>query len=199
MSSPFAVDRLVPLPGDLPGGGWVALDEPISGGAGGDGQLIDCVGPDFPGPDETSETSASPHFVRAPHQLVHGIAVLFTTTAAAGRAAAVLRQPAFAQCLGRSVATDLLANPAAAEVLTIDVEPGPGLQRVTFSTGSRAGVRPIHLEIAVLACGRAVSLLWFADTPRPFPDDQRHTVSDRIELRLQEARPDDAQRDPGDG
>ena len=186
------VDRLVPLPGDLPGGGWVALDEPISGGAGGEGEFIDCVGPDFPGPDETTDTAASPHFVRAPHQLVHGIAVLFTTSGAAGRAAAVLRGPSFAECLGRSVATDLLASPAAAEVLTIDVTPVPGLQRVTFSTGSLAGVRPIHLDIAVLVRGRALSLLWFADTPHPFSADLRRTVSDRIGLRLEEAEGDDS-------
>lgn len=185
---PASVD-VIPQLSDLPGGGWAAIDEPLVGGGTTDAELIDCVGPEFPSPDEVRDTASSSHFVRSPHQLVQGIGVLFATDEAGGRAARVLGEPSFARCLGRSVAADLLASPAAAELLAIDVNPGAGLQRVTFNTASASGVRPIHLDIVVVASGPAMSLLWFADTPHPFPPAERRHVVARIASRLPRPRP----------
>jgi hypothetical protein len=174
----------VPRPGDLPGGGWVAVDEPSSGPAAGEAELIDCVGPDFPGVDDTVASAASPHFVRPPHQLVHGLAVMVRTPALAERAATILRHSDFARCLGRSVAADLVADPGPAELLDVDVRAVAAGSRVTFTGASSHGVRPIHLDIAVLSRGPAVSVLWFADTPEPFPPTERRHVIERVQQRL---------------
>jgi hypothetical protein len=175
---------LVPLPGDLPGSGWVPLDEPVSGGTAGEAELIDCVGPSFPPAGAVVDSAASPHFLRPPHQLVHGLAVVFDDPATAAAAASVLAGADFARCLGRSVAADLVAVAAPAELLAVDlVDTGPG-HRVTFTGASPAGVRPVHLDLVTLHAGTAVALLWFGDTPAPFPREVRHAVTAAVEGRL---------------
>lgn len=177
---------LVPGEGDLPGSGWLALDELVRGGTQGEAELIDCVGPEFPTADETLDSASSPHFVRAGGQLIHGISVVFTTADATDRAAAVLRRPAFGRCLGESVIADLIASPDDVEPLAADALPMNWGQRLSFTGASAAGVLPIHLDLVVLDVADAVSLLFFADTPDPFPDEERIHVMECISRRVDE-------------
>lgn len=176
--------NLVPAASDLPGVGWEALDELVSGGGQGEAELIDCVGPEFPGSAETLDSASSPHFVRASGQLVHGISVVFATAEAGRRAAAVLRRAAFARCLGDAVMADLGASADAVEPLAVDDAAREWGHRIRFTGASGAGVLPIQLDLVVVDAGDALVLLLFADTPSPFPDDQRRHVTERVEARL---------------
>lgn len=179
-------DDVLPAESDLPGAGWIAIDE----GFGSDartgstpGELIDCVGPDFPADDEVVHTAATPHYVHPPGRLVHGFGVLTTTADAADRAEAVLSGRAFAECLGGSVAADLDASDSEAEVLAVDIEQTDRGHRVRFTGGTGDGVRPVQLDVVCLRRERAVGLLWFADTPDPFPADDLAGVVARISER----------------
>lgn len=162
---------VLPRESDLPGTGWMAIDEGFGSapGAGGPGELIDCVGDDFPGDDEIVETAATPHYVRPPGRLLHGFGVLAADLGAAQRAERILAGRTFAECLGRSVAADLDASDSAAELLAVDVEDTARGHRVRFTGGTEDGVRPVQLDVVCVRDGRAVGLLWFADTPDPFP------------------------------
>ncbi len=142
-------------------------------------ELFDCVGPDFPEADVAS-TSSSPHFVRLPRSLVHGVGVEFVDEPAAERAEGALTCDAFAECLGRSVAADLEAQQLDAELLAVDVTSTTAGRRVRFTSGDEAGVRPVHLDIVVLRRRRVVSVLWFGDTPEPFASDVRTDVVERV-------------------
>lgn len=176
-------DDVLPQESDLPGTGWLAIDDGFGSDApegGTPGELIDCVGPDFPRDDEVVETAATPHYLRPPGRLVHGFGVCATTLEAAGRAEAVLSGRDFAECLGRSVAADLDASESEAELLAVDVELTDRGHRVRFTGGTGAGVRPVQLDVVCLRDGRAVGLLWFADTPDPFPAGDIDEVVDRI-------------------
>ena len=180
------VDAVLPRESELPGAGWLAIDE----GFGSDaldgttpGELIDCVGPDFPGDDEVVATAATPHWVHPPGRLVHGFGVATATAGAAERAEAILSGRAFAECLGRSVAADLDASDSDAEVLAVDVEATERGHRVRFTGGTGEGVRPVQLDVVCLRHDRAVGLLWFADTPDPFPVDDLEVVLERIRTR----------------
>lgn len=181
---PSAADVL-PTDADLPGTGWLAVDEGFSssGGASGVAEAYDCVGPDFPGGDEVVDTAASPHYLHPPGRLVHGFALLAATDAAAGRAEDALVSSDFAECLGRSVAADLTASDTEAELLAVDVEPTDRGYRVRFTGGTGAGVRPVQLDVVCVRLDRAVGLLWFADTPGPFDDAEIGTVLGRIRRR----------------
>src|SRR3546814_3895206 len=67
-------DDVLPREADLPGTGWVAIDEGFGADAAGGptpGELVDCVGPDFPADDEVAGTAATPHYVHPPGRLVH--------------------------------------------------------------------------------------------------------------------------------
>lgn len=181
-----AVDVL-PREADLPGSGWLAIDDGF--GSDGDdpylgpGELLDCVGDDFPGDDEIVETAATPHYLRPPGRLLHGFAVLCATDHAADRAVAVLDSWRFADCLGRSVAADL-ADPAfEAELLELDVDATEQGHRVRFTGGTAEGLRVVQLDVVCIRDDRAVGLLWFADTPDPFPIEQVDAVVERIYAR----------------
>lgn len=180
------VDDVLPHEADLPGTGWLAIDD----GFGSDdpagatpGELIDCVGPDFPAGDEVVATAATPHYVRPPGRLVHGFGVATTTDDAARRAQAILSGREFAECLGRSVAADLAASESEAELLAVDIEPTDDGHRVRFTGGTGDGVRPVQLDVVCLRIERAVGLLWFADTPEPFPAADLAAVVERIRRR----------------
>jgi len=177
------------LPGerDLPGAGWVAIDEGF-GSSDDDpywspGELLDCVGDDFPSDDEIVETAATPHYLRPPGRLLHGFAVLCATDAAAERAVQVLDSWRFAECLGRSVAADLADPSFAAELLQVDVDVTEQGHRVRFTGGTADGLRVVHLEVVCIRDDRAVGLLWFADTPDPFPMGDVDAVVERIYAR----------------
>lgn len=185
MSPEGGATDVLPVERDLPGAGWLAIDEGFGAGPGegGPGELIDCVGPDFPGDDEILESAGTPHYVRPPGRLLHGVAVLAGTDASADRAEAILSGRAFAECLGRSVALDLSDPDLQAELVEVDVADGPFGSRVRFTGASPAGVRPVFLDVVCLRRGRAVGLLWFADTPEPFPADDLAGVVARIRAR----------------
>lgn len=176
---------VLPRDADLPGTGWLAIDEGFGTGPGegGPGELIDCVGPDFPGDDEILETAGTPHYVRPPGRLLHAVGVLADSDHAADRAETVLSSRDFAQCLGRSVALDLSDPDLEAEVVDVDVEGAPLGHRVRFTGASPAGVRPVLLDVVCLRRDRAVGLLWFADTPEPFPAADVAAVVARIRRR----------------
>jgi hypothetical protein len=70
-----------------------------------------------------------------------------------------------------------------AELLAVDVEPTERGHRVRFTGGTGAGVRPVQLDVVCLRDGCAVGLLWFADTPDPFPGDDLDAVLDHIRSR----------------
>lgn len=178
-------DAVLPRESDLPGTGWLAIDE----GFGSDtpdgiapGELIDCVGPDFPD-DEIVQTEATPHYLRPPGRLVHGFGVATSNEGAAQRAATILSSRAFAECLGRSVAADLDASESEAEVLAVDLEPTDRGHRVRFTGGTGEGVRPVQLDVVCIRDGNAVGLLWFADTPDPFPTDDLDRIVASIRAR----------------
>lgn len=174
---------MVPRDADLPGGRWLAIDEGFSAGGGeGPGAMFDCVGPHFP-EDAVVESAASPHFVRPPSALVHGIGVRFESSAAAVAAEGVLSGPDFAGCLGRSVAADLEHDTTDAELLAVDVAETPYGHRVRFTGGDADGVRPVNLEIACLRVDEAVGVLWFGDSPGGFPPDDIAHLVDRIRAR----------------
>ena len=176
--APVTALDIVPTEADLPGDGWVTIGDDLGGESGvtGAGDLLDCVGPDFP-EDEVVDTAASAHYVRMPRTLVHGLGVTFTDPMVAMDAELILVQPEFAECLGRSVAADLDAQPIESELLGIDVTATPAGHRVRFTGGDENGVRPVHLDIVVVRVEAAVGLLWFGDTPDPFePDDRDHVV-----------------------
>lgn len=180
-----AATDVLPGDADLPGSGWLAIDEGFGAGPGdgGPGELIDCVGTDFPGDDELLETAGTPHYVRPPGRLLHGVGVLAASDDAADRAESVLSSRDFAGCLGRSVALDLSDPDLEAELVEVDVQDSPLGQRVRFTGASPAGVRPVYLDVVCVRRGRAVGLLWFADTPAPFPADDVAGVVARIRAR----------------
>jgi hypothetical protein len=177
---------VLPDEADLPGGGWLAIDEGF-GSSREDfltpGELIDCVGEEFPGDDEIVETAATPHYVRPPGRLLHGFAVLCRTDAAADRAVAVLDSWRFADCLGRSVAADLADPSLEAELLQVDVDATEQGHRVRFTGGTEDGLRVVQLDVVCIRDERAVGLLWFADTPDPFPAGDLEAVVERIYAR----------------
>jgi hypothetical protein len=178
---------VLPGEGDLPGDGWLAIEEGFGTSAGEEGfhpgELIDCVGDDFPGDDEILETAATPHYVRPPGRLLHGFAVLCGTEDAAERAVRVLDGRAFADCLGRSVAADLADPDLEAELLEVDVDVTEQGHRVRFTGGTSEGLRVVHLDVVCIRDDRAVALLWFADTPDPFPSADVDSVVERIYAR----------------
>lgn len=178
-------DDVLPRESDLPGTGWLAIDDGFGSDAPGGttpGELIDCVGPDFPD-EQVTGTAATPHYLRPPGRLVHGFAVSTTTVGAAERAEAILSGRAFAECLGRSVAADLDASESEAELLAVDVEATDRGHRVRFTGGTGAGVRPVQLDVVCVRAANAVGLLWFADTPDPFPAEDLDAVVARIQAR----------------
>jgi hypothetical protein len=177
---PVHATDLVPADTDLPGDGWVAIGEEFGADSvDGAAELFDCVGPGFPD-DAVVDTAASPHFVRPPRTLVHGLAVSFDDEDAAQRAETILVGADFAECLGRSVAADLEAQPVEAELLAIDLSATSAGHRVRFTGGDQYGVRPVHLDIVVVRVATAVGLLWFGDTPEPFAAADRDHVIDRV-------------------
>lgn len=188
---PVTAADVVPAVDDLPGDGWVTIGDDLGGVAGTGAaatDLFDCVGPDFPD-DEVVDTAASPHFVRLPRALVHGLGVSFTGPDAAMDAESILVQPEFAECLGRSVAADLDAQPIEAELLAIDVVATTAGHQVRFTGGDEHGVRPVHLDIVVVRVGSAVGLLWFGDTPEPFGSEERDHVVGRVVAKAARDRP----------
>lgn len=172
-----SASAVVPVDADLPGSGWLAIDEGFSDeGDGGPGALVDCVGPDFPD-DDVVATAASPHFVRPPGRLVHGLGVAFDSSAATTVAERILTSSGFAACLGRSVALDLAAGATDAELLDVEVVETDLGHRARFTGGDAAGVRSVHLDIVAFRVGFAVGVLWCGDTGAPFPDaDVVHLV-----------------------
>lgn len=172
---------LVPHDDDLPGTGWLAIDEGFEApGGGGPGEMIDCVGPEFPDAAVVVSVS-SPHFVRPPGRLVHGIAVEFDGPDAAQTAAGILSSARFAECLGGSVAADIHAGTESGaldtELLAVDVAATDTGHRVSFAGGGERGVLPVHLDIAIVHEAAAVGVLWCGDTPEPFPlRDLAHLV-----------------------
>jgi hypothetical protein len=178
-------DDVLPRESDLPGTGWLAIDEGFGADASQGstpGELMDCVGPDFPD-DDVVETAATPHYLRPPGRLVHGFGVRTGDVGAAQRAETILSGRDFAECLGRSVAADLDASDSEAEVLAVDVESTERGHRVRFTGGTGEGVRPVQLDVVCIRDGCAVGLLWFADTPDPFPAAAIDSVVDRITAR----------------
>lgn len=174
---------MVPRDGDLPAGRWLAIDEGFSSDdGGGAGEMFDCVGPDFP-EEAVVESASSPHFVRPPSALVHGIGVRFASTAAAVTAERILSGPDFAGCLGRSVAADIEQGTTDAELLGVDVDTTPYGHRVRFTGGDAGGVRPVNLELACVRVGDAVGVLWCGDSPDGFPPDDVAYLVDRIRAR----------------
>lgn len=165
--------EIVPVDADLPGSGWLAIDDGFAGDAGdeGPGALLDCVGPEFPD-EAVVDTAVSPHFVHPPGRLVHGLGVEFDSDEAAGRAETILSARAFAECLARAVAADLGASLLAADVVTTRLG-----HRVRFTGGDEHGVLPVNLDVTPVRRGRDVGVLWCGDTPDPFPDaDLDHLV-----------------------
>lgn len=180
---PPDADRLstvLPAEDDLPGAGWLAIDDGFGrdpDGPSGAGELIDCVGPDFPAGEEVVTTGGTPHWVRPPGRLLHAMGVVTSGADAADRAERILAGADFAACLGRSVATDLADDPdSEAELLAVDTEPTARGHRVRFTGGTSAGVRPVQLDVVCVRHDAAVGLLWFADTPGPFPADDVDAV-----------------------
>lgn len=186
MSAHRAADVL-PREEDLPGPGWLAIDEGFGSDRDdlhlGPGELIDCVGEEFPDDDEILESAATPHYVRPPGRLLHGFAVLCASDAAAERAVSALDSWRFADCLGRSVAADLADPALEAELLQVDVDVTEHGHRVRFTGGTIEGLRGVHLDVVCVREDRAVGLLWFADTPAPFPADEVDAVVERIYAR----------------
>lgn len=176
---------VLPADADLPGTGWLAIDEGFEslGDGVGAAEAHDCVGPDFPAGDEVVDTAASAHYLQPPGRLVHGFALLAAADDGALRAERTLSSPVFAQCLGRSVAADLTAAETEAELLAVDVEATGRGHRVRFTGGTATGVRPVQLDVVCLRIERAVGLLWFADTPGPFDPDDVDLVLDAIRRR----------------
>ncbi len=173
---------VLPRESDLPGTGWLAIDEGVGSDAppgSTPGELLDCVGPDFP-EDEVIGTAGTPHFLRPPGRLVHGFAVTTRTVEAAEQAERILSSRPFAECLGRSVAADFDASDSEAELLAVDLEPIERGHRVRFTGGTGDGVRPVQLDVVCIRKDTAVGLLWFADTPDPFPADELDGVVARI-------------------
>ena len=187
--SPVLAHDIVPVDGDLPGEGWVAIDDGFDGASGEvqADEVFDCVGAEFP-EDDVVGTAASPHFVHPPGRLLHGVGVAFGSAEAAARATTILRATDFAECLSRSVAADLAAQPIDAELLAVDVHRTGSGHRVSFTGGDQHGVRPVHLDIAVLHAGTLVGLLWCGDTPAPFPTSDLDHVLERIRSRAGSGR-----------
>lgn len=172
---------LVPGREDLPGVGWRPLDT----GAQEPGAAPDpaWAGPGLPGPEDVLETAASPHFLRPPHGLVHGIGAVFVDAGAADRARAALGAEAFARRLGRALAGDLAASGGPSEVLAVDLTTTDVGRRVTLTGSGPAGVVPVHLDVVVVGRGRRVGLVWLADSPHPFPPDDRDHLLRRLRRR----------------
>lgn len=186
--TPATAETVLPVVADLPGGGWIALDEDIVAARGGSeevAELFDCVGPAFPG-DAVVGTAASPHFVRPPRRLLHGFGVAFATIAAADQAMSILAEQAFAECLGRSVAADFERYESDAELLAVDTVPTDTGMRVSFTGGDAAGVRPVHLDVALLQVEAVVGVLWCGDTPEPFDPAALESVRAAIVARSRE-------------
>ncbi len=162
---------VVPVDADLPGSGWLAIDEGFGGDGGdGPGAVFDCVGPDFPDA-AVVDSASSPHFVRSPATLVHGTGVRFDTEDHAVTAHLILSGSSFAECLGKSVSADLDAGRTDAEVLGVDLVETAYGYRVRFTGGDERGVRPVNLDVASLRIENAVGVLWCGDTPGSFGDD----------------------------
>lgn len=180
----MSATSVIPADADLPGTGWLAIDEGLSmPGGDGPGAMVDCVGPDFP--DHAVVASAtSPHFLRPPAALVHGVGVEFADQDSAARAEVILGARPYAECLGRSVAADLVAGADAgtvdAELLGVEVTGTETGHRARFTGGSDHGVRPVILDVVCLRVGSSVGVLWCGDTPDPFPSEDRQHLLDRL-------------------
>lgn len=182
-SGPIAA--VLPVIDDLPGQGWLSLDDEfvaVHGGAEEVGELFDCVGPAFPA-DEIVTTAASPHFVRPPRQLLHGFGVEFSNVGAADQAMSILGERAFVECLGRSVSADFERYESDAELLGMDVVSTRSGMRVSFAGGDADGVRPVHLDVVLIQSAAAVGVLWCGDTPEPFDPQSLEAVRSAIATR----------------
>lgn len=175
---------IVPVDADLPGAGWLAIDQGFGGdGADSSGTMLDCVGTGFP-EHAVVESASSPHFIRSPASLVHGLGVQFETDDHAATAHGILAGPSFAECLGRSVAADIEAGGTDAELLGVDLEETEHGYRVRFTGGSGRGVRPVNLDVVTFRARAAVGVLWCGDTPGPFPDADLDELLRRIRARV---------------
>jgi hypothetical protein len=174
-------DGLVPRADDLPGSGWVSV--PVADRSGAGPERPDWAAVVALDPDEVHETAASPLFVREPHALVHGVAAVLVDEPAGARLRAALAAETFAVALGRDLADDLAGTTSRIEVLDVDVRPGPDGHRVTFAGVGPSGMIPVHLDVVVRGEGAAAVVVWFADAPEPFPDDDRLHVLDAIARR----------------
>ena len=54
---------------------------------------------------------------------------------------------------------------------------------VRFTGGTAEGLRVVQLDVVCIRDERAVGVLWFADTPDPFPIEQVDEVVERIYAR----------------
>jgi hypothetical protein len=70
-----------------------------------------------------------------------------------------------------------------AELLEIDVDATEQGHRVRFTGGTIEGLRVVQLDVVCIRDERAVGLLWFADSPDPFPAEQVDDVVERIYAR----------------
>lgn len=175
---------LVPTDEDLPGTGWRTVGEasgpdPITADPGAWAGLAG-----LPADDDVVDTAASPHFLLAPHRLVHGIAAVLRTPGAADRARTALAGADFARHLGLGLAADLGQGAPETEVLAVDVEPSDVGHRVVFTGVGPAGVVPVHLDVVALGAGLGVSVVWFADAPTAFPAEDRDHVLVRLAHRV---------------
>ncbi|MDZ7676275.1 MAG: hypothetical protein U5K30_14555 [Acidimicrobiales bacterium] len=183
----MSASSVIPADADLPGSGWLAIDDGLSSpGGDGPGTVLDCVGPEFPD-DAVVASATSPHFLRPPAALVHGVGVEFADEDAAARAEQILAARPYAECLGRAVAADLVdgadAGTVDAELLGVEVTETAVGHRAQFTGGSERGVRPVILDVVCVRVGASVGVLWCGDTPQPFPPDDRGHLVARLHTR----------------
>ena len=69
------------------------------------------------------------------------------------------------------------------QLLQVDVDVTEQGHRVRFTGGTIEGVRVVHLDVVCIRDDDAVGLLWFADTPEPFPTEDVDSVVERIYAR----------------
>jgi hypothetical protein len=182
---PGAARALLPVLADLWSTGWVVdVDEDFDPDAV-HGGPDECLPDAFPDEHRVDEAEAT--FVHdARGGLVHAVATVFDSEAAATEAWSMLADPAFLDCFARSVAGDVtLAAPdellgpvttAAGTDERTDRHIGPAASvaaassrtrhhRAAFAGTDTLGVRPVVLTIAVTGGGRRVVVLAGVNRP----------------------------------
>lgn len=194
---------------DLPPGPWLELpagvgpDAGVPAGGSGEALLAACLGVGFP-EEAVLAAADSPRFVRPEAAMAFSSAFVFCDDPTAAEAARQVASVWFAEAFAHAVAAGSAESSRPAhrgapagrrgqggqvidfQVIPVDCELDGvwAVHRATITGGDVLGLVPIHVDLAVLAAADALVLVWLADTPDPFPAEERTHIFEAVARRL---------------